>query len=216
MISKNFKYRIFTSILLFLLLYLFFKFDFILIYFLIIFGVLSIIEFSSLTKKIPIKKINFLMINIFFSIYIFIFCLTFFFLSASFGSKIILFITLLGCIASDIGGFIFGKIFGGPKLTRISPNKTFSGAIGSIVLTNILILFLFYYFLNIFGKEVIIFSLMTSIFCQIGDLFFSYLKRKAKQKDTGSIFPGHGGILDRLDGILLGVPAGLLTLTILY
>ena len=57
---------------------------------------------------------------------------------------------------------------------------------------------------------------MTSLYCQLGDLFFSYLKRKAKLKDTGNILPGHGGVLDRLDGILFGIPLGFLTLILLF
>tara|TARA_S200000501_G_scaffold119359_1_gene112160 strand:- start:300 stop:716 length:417 start_codon:yes stop_codon:yes gene_type:complete len=130
--------------------------------------------------------------------------------------KYTLSIILFGCIASDIGGFIFGKIFKGPKLTKISPNKTYSGAIGSIVLTLITVSILFYYFLKIFNLDTIILALVVSIFCQLGDLLFSFLKRKAKIKDTGNILPGHGGVLDRLDGIYLGVPVGILTLALLH
>ena len=58
--------------------------------------------------------------------------------------------------------------------------------------------------------------MITSISCQLGDLFFSYLKRKAKVKDSGNFLPGHGGVLDRLDGILLGIPFGFLTLTLIF
>ena len=130
--------------------------------------------------------------------------------------KYTLSIILFGCIASDIGGFIFGKIFKGPKLTKISPNKTYSGAIGSIVLTLITVSILFYYFLKIFNLDTIILALVVSIFCQLGDLLFSLLKRKAKIKDTGNILPGHGGVLDRLDGIYLGIPVGILTLALLH
>ena len=216
MISKNFRFRFYTSLALFSLLYLFFNYKIVLLYFLIIFGVLSILEFLNLTKKIFIRKTKFLLLNLIFLIFIFTFCLIFFFLSESLGSKILLYITLLGCIASDIGGFIFGKIFKGPKLTRISPNKTFSGAIGSLFLTIISTSFIFLFFLQSFSKEVVIYSIITSVFCQIGDLLFSYLKRKAKQKDTGSIFPGHGGILDRFDGIFLGLPAGLITIMLIF
>ena len=130
--------------------------------------------------------------------------------------KYTLSIILFGCVASDIGGFIFGKIFKGPKLTKISPNKTYSGAIGSIVLTLITVSILFYYFLKIFNLDTIILALVVSIFCQLGDLLFSLLKRKAKIKDTGNILPGHGGVLDRLDGIYLGIPVGILTLALLH
>ena len=98
---------------------------------------------------------------------------------------------------------------------KISPNKTFSGALGSIILTIIIISFSFFYLLNIFDYKILLIGLMTSISCQLGDLIFSYLKRKAKLKDTGNFLPGHGGILDRVDGILIGLPFGYLTLIIL-
>jgi len=127
----------------------------------------------------------------------------------------ILFILLMGCIASDIGGYIFGKTFKGPKLTKISPKKTYSGAAGSIIFTLILMCLLFLNFIQPFSYKIILVGIMTSIFCQIGDLFFSLLKRKANLKDTGKILPGHGGILDRLDGIFFGLPIGFLTLIIL-
>ena len=156
------------------------------------------------------------MLNIFFISYVFIFCFIFLMFFNNTLLKYTLSIILFGCIASDIGGFIFGKIFKGPKLTKISPNKTYSGAIGSIVLTLITVSILFYYFLKIFNLDTIILALVVSIFCQLGDLLFSLLKRKAKIKDTGNILPGHGGVLDRLDGIYLGIPVGILTLALLH
>ena len=129
--------------------------------------------------------------------------------------KIILFSLLIGCVASDIGGFIFGKIFKGPKLTKISPNKTISGSIGALIFTIVVIKSSIFYFTGGFGLMLIFVAIITSLFCQLGDLFFSFLKRKAKIKDTGSFLPGHGGVLDRLDGILLGLPVGYLSLVIL-
>ena len=126
-----------------------------------------------------------------------------------------MFIFLLGCIASDIGGFIIGKIFKGPKLTKISPNKTYSGAAGSILFTSVFIYSSFIIFTNKVNFTILILSIIISISCQIGDLFFSFLKRKARVKDTGNVLPGHGGILDRVDGILLGVPFGFLTLILI-
>ena len=141
--------------------------------------------------------------------------LMFFFFSNIEGLKIILYILLLGCIASDIGGYVFGKIFKGPKLTKISPNKTYAGSLGSIIFTLIVVILLFYYSIQYLSYKVVIISLVTTIFCQLGDLIFSFLKRKAKIKDTGAILPGHGGVLDRLDGIFLGVPFGYLTLILL-
>ena len=216
MILNNFKKRFLTSLFLLLLFFLIFKSYIILNYCLIILGVLSILEFLNLSRKIFKNKLGLILLNIFFISYIFIFCFIFLMFFNNTLLKYTLSIILFGCIASDIGGFIFGKIFKGPKLTKISPNKTYSGAIGSIVLTLIIVLFLFYYFLKIFNLDTIILALVVSIFCQLGDLLFSFLKRKAKVKDTGNILPGHGGVLDRLDGIYLGVPVGILTLALLH
>ena len=215
MISIDLKKRILTSLILLSLILLIFNSNMILIYFLIISGVLSILEFIQLTKKIVINKLFLFLLNIFFIFYIFIFTYIFFFFSNVPGLKMILFILLMGCIASDIGGYIFGKTFKGPKLTKISPKKTYSGAAGSIICTLILMCLLFLNFIQPFSYKIILVGIMTSIFCQIGDLFFSLLKRKANLKDTGKILPGHGGILDRLDGIFFGLPIGFLTLIIL-
>ena len=126
-----------------------------------------------------------------------------------------MFIFLVGCIASDIGGFVFGKIFKGTKLTQISPNKTYSGALGSIIFTTTIVSFLFLNILKAFNLEIIIIGVITSIFCQFVDLLFSFLKRKANVKDTGNFLPGHGGVLDRLDGIFLGIPFGFFSLILL-
>ena len=216
MILNNFKKRFLTSLFLLLLFFLIFKSYIILNYFLIVLGVLSILEFLNLSRKIFKNKLGLILLNIFFISYIFIFCFIFLMFFNNTLLKYTLSIILFGCIASDIGGFIFGKIFKGPKLTKISPNKTYSGAIGSIVLTLITVSFLFYYFLKIFNLDTIILALLVSIFCQLGDLLFSLIKRKAKVKDTGNILPGHGGVLDRLDGIYLGIPVGILTLALLH
>ena len=216
MILNNNKKRFLTSLFLLLLFFLIFKSYIILNYCLIVLGVLSILEFLNLTRKTFKTKLGLISLNIFFMSYIFIFCFIFLMFFNNTLLKYTLSIILFGCIASDIGGFIFGKIFKGPKLTKISPNKTYSGAIGSIVLTLITVSFLFYYFLKIFNVDIIILALVVSIFCQLGDLLFSLLKRKAKVKDTGNILPGHGGVLDRLDGIYLGIPVGILTLALLH
>jgi phosphatidate cytidylyltransferase len=216
MILNNFKKRFLTSVFLLFLFFLIFKSYIILNYCLIVLGVLSILEFLNLSRKILKNKLGLILLNIFFISYIFIFCFIFLMFFNNTLLKYTLSIILFGCIASDIGGFIFGKIFKGPKLTKISPNKTYSGAIGSIVLTLITVSILFYYFLKIFNLDTIILALVVSIFCQLGDLLFSLLKRKAKIKDTGNILPGHGGVLDRLDGIYLGIPVGILTLALLH
>ena len=212
---KDLKKRIFTSLILLVIVFLIFNFNEIQLYFLIIFTVLAVLEFLQITKKIFKNNTFSILVNLFFIVYVFIFSSMFFFFSNLHSLKVILFIILIGCIASDIGGFIAGKTLKGPKLTKISPNKTYSGALGSLCFTTVLVTLLFFYFLESFNYRMIIIALMTSIFCQIGDLIFSFLKRKAKIKDTGSFLPGHGGILDRIDGILLGVPLGFLTLILL-
>ena len=148
MISGNLKDRLYTSFFLFLLIYLIFKFNFFLVYSLIVFGVYAAIEFSSILKKIFINKFIRIFSNIFFILFIFIFCNLFFILNNYIQFKIILISLLLGCIASDIGGFVIGKTFKGPKLTRISPNKTISGSVGSLFATYVTLSFVYYYFLN--------------------------------------------------------------------
>ena len=216
MISLNLKKRINTSILLFFLFFLILNYNLILVYSLIVLGVISVIEFYSLIKKIIKNKIFSFFVNFIFTLYISFFCIMFFFFSNFFQLKIILFSLLLGCVASDIGGFIFGKLLKGPKLTKISPNKTISGAMGSIIFTSLTISISLFYFTKNFNYLILIICLITSVASQIGDLLFSFLKRKAKIKDTGNFLPGHGGVLDRLDGILFGVPTGIFTLTLFY
>ena len=111
---------------------------------------------------------------------------------------------------SDIGGYLFGKTFGGKKLTRISPNKTYSGAFGSLILSlfsiPILIFIQKYFFndilINFLQLNFYILTLLTSFIAQMGDIIVSYWKRKFNIKDTGKIFPGHGGVLDRIDGLI--------------
>ena len=215
MISSNLKKRILTSLVLFLLVFFIFISNLVLAYSLLVLGVLSVLEFLEISKRIIKKKLAFILINIFFVSYVFTFVAIFLFSSNNIIIKYLLFILLLGCIASDLGGYIFGKIFKGPKLTKISPNKTYTGALGSIILTLITISFLFSFLVNLLNFKILIVALITSISCQLGDLFFSFLKRKAKLKDTGNFLPGHGGILDRLDGIFFGIPMGLITLSLL-
>jgi len=214
MISENLKKRIYTSFFLILLLFLMLFLKPILLYFLIIIGIFSIIEFSELIKAFNKEFIPKLFYNLIFILFIFIFCLFFFIFSNIIQFKIILFSLLLTCISSDIGGYIFGKTFKGPKITKISPNKTISGSIGSIILSCITLSCIFFLMTKNINFVIILAGVVTSFFCQIGDLFFSLLKRKAKKKDTGNLLPGHGGILDRVDGIMFGVPAGFIFLLI--
>ena len=119
-----------------------------------------------------------------------------------------MFIVIFISICSDIGGFTFGKIFKGKKLTKISPNKTYSGMYGSFILSVLLSFFVFNEYYSLLF--IFIFSLLISSVTQIGDLFVSYLKRRVNMKDTGSILPGHGGLLDRFDGIIFAIPFSLL------
>ncbi len=216
MISQNLKKRLATSIFLVALTILISINNFILVYSLIILGVISIIEFMNLSKKNFRSNFFKIFVNSCFIFYIFSFCFLFLFFSNFPQLKIFLFIIILVCVASDIGGFIFGKFFKGPKLTKISPNKTVAGAIGSIFLACLIMLLSIYFFTKNLNYSFVVIALTTSIFCQIGDLFFSFLKRKAKLKDTGNFLPGHGGVLDRIDGILLGVPIGFISLVILF
>ena len=115
------------------------------------------------------------------------------------------------CIATDLGGYFFGKLFKGPKLTNISPNKTYAGMIGSFIFTLLIVYILMIYFsLDIVNNNskliILIFSLLVSTVSQIGDIIISFFKRKSNVKDTGKIIPGHGGILDRIDGMIFAFP----------
>ena len=122
-----------------------------------------------------------------------------------------LFIVII-CISTDIGGYAFGKIFKGPKLTKISPKKTYAGVIGSFLLSLITGLTFIHYFgnptkLNTEPLPILLIILFISFVSQTGDLIISYFKRKSKLKDTGKIIPGHGGLLDRIDGLIFVFPA---------
>ena len=134
--------------------------------------------------------------------------------------SLFLFVTFI-CVSTDIGGYIFGKIFKGPKLIKLSPNKTYSGMIGGFLLSIIFANF-FIEFTHVFGLNHIEFSIETfiivlliSMVSQIGDITVSYFKRLSKIKDTGKIIPGHGGLLDRIDGMIFAFPSTYLLLQIL-
>ncbi len=210
MIDGNLKKRLITSIILFTALVLLLNYNFVLLYCIILFGTISILEFTNLLKKINTNTVlKFFCVSIFI-IYILYFSLLIFYnLNHGKEIKVITVFILLICIFSDIGGLIFGKTFKGPKLTSISPNKTISGSIGSII-SSLIILFIF---INLYNYGIPIYKLFIltisiSVLSQAGDIFFSYVKRKARVKDTGSLLPGHGGVLDRFDGILIGLPIG--------
>ena len=155
-----------------------------------------------------IKKNNF--IKIFGIIFLFFSFYSAFYIREQSGLNFFLFILII-CIFTDIGGYLFGKTFKGPKLTKISPNKTYAGVIGSFLFSLIAGLVFIKYvddigFTNNDQLEVLLVILFISFISQIGDLIISYFKRKAKIKDTGKILPGHGGFLDRVDGLIFVMP----------
>ena len=206
---SNFVKRFFTSILLLIIFYCAAINKIVLFSLLVILGFISLIEFFKLIQKIfADNKIKILFFYLTFIFYLSI-SLTqiFYYLNLDFRSKLLLIFIISICIATDIGGYIFGKLLKGKRLTKISPNKTYSGLIGSYILSFLI----FYYFYSRFNFSTN-YLILTFIICsvsQIGDLFISYLKRKAKVKNTGSLLPGHGGILDRIDGIIFAVPVGI-------
>ena len=125
------------------------------------------------------------------------------------GLLIFLFIVLV-CVSTDIGGYVFGKLFKGPKLTKISPKKTYAGVFGgyflSIIFTYLLINYSEFFRDQNFEKDEFVLVLIISTVSQVGDIIVSYFKRLSKIKDTGKLIPGHGGILDRIDGMLFAFP----------
>ena len=118
--------------------------------------------------------------------------------------------TILVSIFTDIGGLVIGRVFKGRKLTKISPKKTISGSLGSFIFSLLLVPLFIQSSLNYDFLEISLIVLFISLSSQIGDLFISFLKRRAKVKNTSDLLPGHGGILDRIDGIIFAVPAGFL------
>lgn len=132
---------------------------------------------------------------------------------------IYLLLILIICIGSDVGGFIFGKIIKGPKLTKISPNKTYSGMMGSFILPILIIYLLseknFSFFKITLDLKNILFIFYVSLISQLGDLVISFFKRTANLKNTGKLIPGHGGLLDRIDGMIFAFPFSYLIILIL-
>ncbi len=171
-------------------------------------------EWVKINLKLVRKKqlINYV-ITIFGFIYLFlIFFTTAISLRGQNTESIIFFIFVLCiCISSDVGGYVFGKTIGGKKLTKISPNKTIAGMVGSFIFSPLpLLLFNFINYLDFIFEislKNILFCLIISLFCQLGDLLISYFKRLNNIKDAGTILPGHGGLLDRIDGIIFSIPA---------
>ena len=173
-------------------------------FFILVCFIITVYEWHMMSKKKP-----FHIIGIFFLIFSFY---TVYYLRAENDLKFFL-LVVITCIATDIGGYIFGNIFKGPKLTKISPKKTYAGMFGgfflAIIFTN-----LFFNNLNFINlgnnaqisKEIFIIVLLLSFVSQIGDLTISFFKRKSKIKNTGKLIPGHGGLLDRIDGMIFAFP----------
>ena len=178
-------------------------------------GLIKNHRYSSYPEKLNLKYLALQILAIFYVLIVF--GGSSFELQGRFGNPIFFLFLLSICFFSDIGGYVIGKSIGGKRLTKISPKKTISGSIGSFSFS-ILALLLFYnydqyeYSLSINN---FLFCLIISLVCQLGDLFISYLKRKAKIKDTGNILPGHGGLLDRVDGIIFAVPFAYLLLKLI-
>jgi len=208
---NEFKKRIFTSLPLFLILYLSFisYLTLSLVLFFIIFIILNELNniYFKIFKKKKLLHLIFIFITLIYLIY-FILGILFFINFDNYDNKIILLFLLSISISTDIGGYTFGKFFKGKKLIKISPNKTYSGLIGSLIVS-ILVSVIFFRNLNLPFNYLII-TILLSVISQIGDLFISFLKRKARIKDTGSFLPGHGGLLDRIDGIIFALPIGII------
>ena len=213
--NSNIKKRILTSILLIALLLGMFFYTYIMIISLIIIAIISWIEFYALISKI-LKK-NILKDKFFRFVYkslslIYLSGLVYliFAIESEYSNlKIYLLYSILVAILSDIGGLICGKIFKGKKLTKISPNKTISGSIGSFIFSTLLIPFFYKDQIDQTLVNLFLITIIISLISQLGDLFISLLKRKAKVKDTSDLLPGHGGVLDRIDGIIFAIPFGI-------
>ena len=217
MSSKDLLNRLFTSIVLIFLLALSFNYSYILIISLILVSLISWIEFKSLISKIFKKnniKTNFYRLSIdgLSLIYLTLFSIIIFSGISQDNAKMSMLYLFSICICSDVGGLLFGKIFKGKKLTKISPNKTISGSVGSFILSLCLVPIFHFLLIDQFSNliDLILLAILVSFFCQLGDLFISFLKRIAKVKDTGNILPGHGGLLDRIDGMIIAIPIGML------
>ena len=210
------KKRIVTSILLLFLLYLMINYSYILIISLIIISVVTWIEFNSLIYKVfkKNKKKN-LIIKFLFKLLSLIYLSSLVFLILYIETeqthlKICLIYSILVSIVTDIGGLSIGRTIKGKKLTKISPKKTISGSIGSFLFSLVLVPIFYNELLEYNLLYLIIITLLISLTSQVGDILISYLKRRAKVKDTSDILPGHGGFLDRIDGIIFALPIGIL------
>ena len=215
MINNELQKRILSSIILIpVAIFFIFQGPIFFAFFLSIFFLASSYEWVKMNKKDSFKSLGIF--------YLFLTCYLTYLFSQNFFFQFLL--VLIVCIFTDLGGYIFGKIFKGPKLTKISPKKTYAGLIGSFVLSIIAVLVYVKYInlgqaayteiqylflknnLENLNLYFLIIILLISLTSQIGDLIISYFKRLAKVKDTGNLLPGHGGLLDRVDGIIFALP----------
>ena len=212
--NNELKKRVISSIILLpLSLFFIFQESLLFIFFLVVLFLITIFEWAKISKNKLILQLSgfiFLLIS-FYSTFL---------LRKDYGLNIFIFILLI-CVSTDIGGYFFGKILKGPKLTKISPNKTISGTYGSFILPLITgLIYNYYSELNLntifaisaydlyinFKIELILVVFVVSLTSQIGDLVISYFKRLVSIKDTGTLLPGHGGLLDRIDGLIFVLP----------
>ena len=203
--KNEFYKRILSSILLIpLALFFIIKGSFFLIFFLIACFFISSYEWHLMTKKIKFSLIGYIF-------FIFSFYSAFQLRNNLPGEYYYILLVTIICVATDVGGYLFGKIFKGPKLTKISPNKTYSGMFGGFFLT---LIFTYIYINNFnfiqtnidYTIDIFIIVLLISLISQLGDIIISYFKRLSKIKNTGKIIPGHGGLLDRIDGMIFAFP----------
>ena len=196
--------RIFSSLILIpITLFFIIKGSFLFNFFILICFLITSYEWHKMSQKKPYYVLGFLFLALsFYSVYV---------IRTDPNSRLDYFIIiLLICISTDIGGYIFGKLFKGPKLTKISPKKTYSGAIGgyilSIIFLNLFIGSSYYFSPQEMNSNYFILILLISTVSQLGDIIISYFKRLSKIKDTGKLIPGHGGLLDRIDGMIFAFP----------
>ena len=196
--SKELVKRILSSIILLPLVFYFLTSgSFLLILFIVLCLIITFYEWNKMSK------------NKFYKIFGFIFLLFSFytFYHLSFELFLLIYVILI-CISTDIGGYFFGKIFKGPKLTTISPNKTYAGMFGGYLLSLIcLIVITNFIDYSIKTFQLILITILLSTVSQVGDIIVSYFKRQANIKNTSNLIPGHGGLLDRIDGMIFAVPA---------
>ena len=204
---NNLQKRILTSFIIFpLSIFFVVKGGYFLTFFLIFVLFAGMYELFSVFKKI--KSILFLSLILILSLY------STYYLREE--AQFFLYFALAVSISSDIGGYVFGKIFKWKKLTKISPNKTVSGVFGSYFFS-VICLFIYHYQLqNAFGPgfqvnvQAFLITIIFSTVAQAGDLTISYFKRLEKIKDTGKVLPGHGGIFDRIDSLMFVIIFGFL------